>query len=61
MFLMSLLDALEQMKAILGANEAVTSEAAGSAFVENFALKVFLSADNEDRAGNAGKYAWSLF
>ncbi len=55
MFLMSLLDALEQMKAILAGNEAVTNEAAGSAFVENFALKVFLSADNDDRAGIAGK------
>jgi vacuolar protein sorting-associated protein VTA1 len=33
----------------------VTSEAAGSAYVENFALKVFLSADNDDRNGNTGK------
>lgn len=55
MFLMSLLDALEQMKSILGNNDAVTNEAAGSAFVENFALKVFMSADNDDRAGNGGK------
>lgn len=43
------------MKAILGANEAVTNEAAGAAYVENFALKVFMSADNDDRAGNTGK------
>jgi vacuolar protein sorting-associated protein VTA1 len=43
------------MKDILGNNEAVTSEAAGAAYVENFALKVFMSADNDDRAGNTGK------
>lgn len=33
----------------------ITDEAAGSAYVENFAMKVFLTADNEDRAGKAGK------
>lgn len=43
------------MKAELIGNEAVTSEAAGSAFVENFALRVFLTADNADRAGDVGK------
>ena len=43
------------MKAVLAGNEAVTSEAAGAAHVENFALKVFMSADNDDRAGNTGK------
>jgi vacuolar protein sorting-associated protein VTA1 len=70
-FLMSLLDTLEeasciawltvyglttlQMKALLGGNEAVTNEAAGSAYVENFALKIFMGADNDDRGGAAGK------
>ena len=43
------------MKAILTTNEAVSSEAAGAAYIENFALKVFLSADNDDRAGHTGK------
>ncbi len=43
------------MKAILATNEAVSNEAAGAAYVENFALKVFMSADNYDRAGNTGK------
>ncbi|KAK8843326.1 hypothetical protein IAR55_006981 [Kwoniella newhampshirensis] len=55
LFLMSVIDALEQMKAILANNEGITSEAAGAAHVENFALKVFMSADNDDRAGNTGK------
>ncbi|WWC91223.1 uncharacterized protein L201_006165 [Kwoniella dendrophila CBS 6074] len=55
LFLMSVIDALEEMKAILANNEAVTSEAAGAALVEAFALKVFMSADNDDRAGNTGK------
>ncbi|CAD6571871.1 MAG: hypothetical protein TREMPRED_000412 [Tremellales sp. Tagirdzhanova-0007] len=55
MWLMSLLDALEQMKAVLASNEAVTNEAAGAAYIENFALKVFMSADNDDRAGITGK------
>ncbi|KIR40441.1 vacuolar protein sorting-associated protein VTA1 [Cryptococcus deuterogattii 99/473] len=55
LFLMSLIDALEQMKVIMGNNEAIHSEAAGAAYIENFALKVFMSADNDDRAGNTGK------
>ncbi|WOO84943.1 Vacuolar protein sorting-associated protein VTA1 [Vanrija pseudolonga] len=54
-FLMLLLDSLEEMKALLATNEAVTNEAVGSAYMENFALKVFLSADQEDRAGITGK------
>ncbi|GFZ47391.1 hypothetical protein JCM24511_05134 [Saitozyma sp. JCM 24511] len=55
MFLMSLLDALEKMKAVLAGNDAISSEAAGAMHVENFALKVFMSADNDDRAGITGK------
>ena len=43
------------MKAVLGSNEAVTNEAAGAAYIENFALKVFMGADNEDRKGTTGK------
>lgn len=33
----------------------ITDESAGSAYVENFAIKVFLQADDEDRAGKANK------
>jgi vacuolar protein sorting-associated protein VTA1 len=36
-------------------HETITDEAAGSAYVENFAIKVFLQADDEDRAGRASK------
>jgi len=43
------------MKAVLSNNEAVNNEASGAGYVENFALKVFMSADNDDRAGNTGK------
>jgi vacuolar protein sorting-associated protein VTA1 len=52
-----LLDELEQLKRNPppNAQEAISSETVGSAHVENFALKVFLSADNEDRAGKATK------
>lgn len=44
------------MKAALADNEAVTSAAAGAAYVENFALRVFMNADNMDRAGKYDKY-----
>lgn len=43
------------MKAVLGDNDAVLNEAAGAAYIENFALKVFMSADNDDRNGSTGK------
>jgi len=41
------------MKALLKDNDAVTNEIAGQAYVENFALRVFNGADDEDRAGKA--------
>ena len=44
------------MKAVLSDNEAVNNEASGAGYVENFALKVFMSADNDDRGGNTGKW-----
>ena len=43
------------MKLSIGANDAVDTESAGAAYVENFALRVFASADNEDRAAKATK------
>lgn len=69
MFLMQVLDALEavreyyaisdpQMKVVLASNEAVTNDAAGAAYMENFALRVFLGADNEDRAGKSSKWVY---
>ncbi|KAI0639666.1 Vta1 like-domain-containing protein [Trametes polyzona] len=52
-FLIELLGLLEQMKTELGANDAVHDEPASAAYVENFALRIFAGADNEDRKGNA--------
>lgn len=48
------------MKASLVSNDSIetstiTDESAGSAYVESFAMKVFLQADDEDRAGKANK------
>uniref|UniRef100_V5EWA6 Vacuolar protein sorting-associated protein VTA1 n=1 Tax=Kalmanozyma brasiliensis (strain GHG001) TaxID=1365824 RepID=V5EWA6_KALBG len=53
MYLLTLMDTLESLKAKLADNDAVTNDAASAAYVENFALKVFVGADNEDRAGKA--------
>ena len=52
-FLFDLLDLLEKMKSEIGPNDAIDDESASSAYVENFALRVFTLADNEDRKGNA--------
>ncbi|TFK30916.1 DUF605-domain-containing protein [Coprinopsis marcescibilis] len=51
--LLALLGALEKLKGQIGPNDAVDVDAAGAAYVENFALKIFTSADNEDRDGRA--------
>lgn len=53
--LLALLGALERLKNEIGPNDAISVDAAGAAYVENFALKVFASADNEDRSGRANK------
>ncbi|KAB0362212.1 hypothetical protein FD755_008529 [Muntiacus reevesi] len=44
-----------RLKKQLGDNEAITQEIVGSAHLENYALKMFLYADNEDRAGRFHK------
>ncbi|EJD04017.1 DUF605-domain-containing protein [Fomitiporia mediterranea MF3/22] len=54
-YLFALITFLEEMKKDLGANDAIEHEAAGAAYVENFALKVFALADNEDRRGDASR------
>lgn len=54
-FLSKLMDQLEALKKQLGDNEAITQEIVGSAHLENYALKMFLYADNEDRAGRFHK------
>ncbi|KZT30903.1 DUF605-domain-containing protein [Neolentinus lepideus HHB14362 ss-1] len=59
-YLFSLLSLLERMKSDVvstlgksGGADAVEDEAASAAYVENFALRVFESADSEDRKGQA--------
>ena len=42
-----------QTKAELAGNDAVTDDLAAAAYVENFALKIFGQADNEDRTAKA--------
>lgn len=51
--LLALLGLLEQMKSSIGHSDAIDNDAAGSAYVENFALRVFSVADNEDRSSRA--------
>ncbi|PSR75857.1 hypothetical protein PHLCEN_2v8771 [Hermanssonia centrifuga] len=52
-FLFDLLGVLETMKSDIGSSDAIEDESVSCAYVENFALKVFAMADNEDRRGNA--------
>jgi len=40
--------------------EAIQNEIVGQAHLENYALKLFLYADNEDRAARFGKYVTFL-
>ncbi|KAI8064169.1 Vta1 like-domain-containing protein [Gongronella butleri] len=62
LYISHLLDGLEQTKKGLGDNnEAITSDLVGYAHLENFALKVFVNADNEDRAGKASKKTAKTF
>ncbi|KAJ0026988.1 hypothetical protein NQD34_017988 [Periophthalmus magnuspinnatus] len=54
-FLVKLMDQLETMKKELKNEESITQEVVGNAHIENYALKMFLYADNEDRAGRFHK------
>lgn len=54
-FLIKLMDQLESMKKELSDNESITQEVVGNAHIENYALKLFLYADNEDRGGRFHK------
>ncbi|KAI9278037.1 Vta1 like-domain-containing protein [Sporodiniella umbellata] len=60
-YLSHLLDSLEAQKKTIGENETITNDLVGYAHVENFALKIFLNADNEDRAGKASKKTAKTF
>ena len=54
-FLLSLLVFLETLKQEIGPSDAIDNDAASAAYVENFALRIFGMADNEDRSGKATK------
>lgn len=56
-YLFDLLGVLESLKKEIGPNDAIDDESASSAYVENFAIRVFAGADNEDRRGNATRCA----
>ncbi|BGP07131.1 hypothetical protein JCM10049v2_002961 [Rhodotorula toruloides] len=52
-FMLGLMDKLEEMKAQHTSNDAFTDDVAAAAYIENFGLKLFSQADNEDRKGKA--------
>ncbi|XP_060889441.1 vacuolar protein sorting-associated protein VTA1 homolog isoform X3 [Labrus mixtus] len=54
-FLIKLMDQLETMKKELSDNDSISQEVVGNAHIENYALKMFLYADNEDRSGRFHK------
>ncbi|XP_002730689.2 vacuolar protein sorting-associated protein VTA1 homolog [Saccoglossus kowalevskii] len=54
-YLMALMGCLEASKKELKDNESIHSEVVGQAHVENYALRLFLFADNEDRSGRFNK------
>ncbi|TPX72268.1 hypothetical protein SpCBS45565_g00665 [Spizellomyces sp. 'palustris'] len=61
LFLLGLMDELEQDRKNLSGNEAVTNDVVGYAHIENFALRIFTNADNEDRQGRASKKTAKTF
>ncbi|XP_061176293.1 vacuolar protein sorting-associated protein VTA1 homolog [Saccostrea echinata] len=54
-YLLGLMDYLEKQKQAAPEDSPIKNEVVGQAHVENYALKVFLYADNEDRAGRHNK------
>lgn len=58
---MALMDWLEECKKINKDNEAISNEVAAQAHLENYALKLFLYADKQDREQNYGKNVVKAF
>ncbi|GAB0095053.1 VTA1 [Sergentomyia squamirostris] len=56
-----LMDWLEKTKKEHADNESITNEVAAQAYLENYALKLFLYADKQDREGNFGKNVVKAF
>ncbi|XP_058067044.1 vacuolar protein sorting-associated protein VTA1 homolog [Anopheles bellator] len=59
--LLAIMDWLETTKTQMSDNESVTNEVAAQAYLENYALKLFLYADKQDRASNFGKNVVKAF
>ncbi|KAG0325685.1 hypothetical protein BGZ99_000275 [Dissophora globulifera] len=55
LFVVELLDTLEKQRKEIGNNEAISSDLVGYAHIENFALKIFTKADDEDRNGQGSQ------
>jgi vacuolar protein sorting-associated protein VTA1 len=55
-YLLQLMDRLEEEKKQLAGAEALTSDDVAKAHIENFGLKIFMNADNQDRSGTASKF-----
>ncbi|XP_060947504.1 vacuolar protein sorting-associated protein VTA1 homolog isoform X2 [Limanda limanda] len=54
-FLIKLMDQLESMKKEMSDHDSITQEVVGNAHIENYALKMFMYADNEDRGARFHK------
>ncbi|XP_046688818.1 vacuolar protein sorting-associated protein VTA1 homolog [Homalodisca vitripennis] len=61
LMLVALMDWLEKEKKKLSDNEAITNDIAAQAHIENYALKLFLWADGQDRAGQFNKNVVKAF
>lgn len=59
--LMAIMDWLEEAKTIHKDNDAIGNEVAAQAHLENYALKLFLYADKQDREQNFGKNVVKAF
>ncbi|XP_023158639.1 vacuolar protein sorting-associated protein VTA1 homolog [Ceratitis capitata] len=59
--LLAIMDWLENTKKTQVENEAITNEVAAQAHLENYALKLFLYADKQDRESNFGKNVVKAF
>ncbi|XP_013134303.1 PREDICTED: vacuolar protein sorting-associated protein VTA1 homolog [Papilio polytes] len=59
--LMGLMDWLEEEKTTHKDNEAISNEVAAQAHLENYALKLFMYADKQDREQNYGKNVVKAF
>ncbi|GFQ92008.1 vacuolar protein sorting-associated protein VTA1 homolog [Trichonephila clavata] len=60
-FFIKLMDWLESVKKVKRDDETISNEVVAQAHIENYALKLFLWADNEDRSGRFNKNVVKAF